>query len=215
MNKEKILDFIFIAMIFIWAWMLLQYVFSTTNNTEENVKASVTIQQDSNLTNKKPRRRWRLNSNWYSQKYTELHTTTVSERTAELLEAYWMYNYQDRKVIAKVHDIKPEVLVCITYADTSIGRFLKSKNNIGNVWNNDRWDTVEYTNVLKGIDAIWRVLNNRYLWEYNEMRQLAWGTNKDWPVYATSEENWLINTLNCLWMIYDSEIDWWFNFRTK
>ena len=40
-----------------------------------------------------------------------------------------------------IYLIKPEMFVCIMYADSSLGRFLKTKHNYGNVGNNDRGDT--------------------------------------------------------------------------
>ena len=59
--------------------------------------------------------------------------------------------------------IKPEVLVCIAWADSDLGAMLKSRNNIGNVGNNDRGMIVEYESMNAGIEAIGRVLNNQYL----------------------------------------------------
>lgn len=56
--------------------------------------------------------------------------------------------------------ITPELLVCIVQADTSGGKSLKSKNNVGNVGNNDRGDTREYETIDDAIYAVGRVLNN-------------------------------------------------------
>ena len=46
--------------------------------------------------------------------------------------------YEVRQVVARIYRVYPEALICIAYADTSLGNFLKTANNIGNVGNNDR-----------------------------------------------------------------------------
>ncbi len=161
----------------------------------------------------------RLNKNWMSQRCPTLSSSWLSLRVEELLSVYWLHNYNEREVIARLHNIKTEVLVCITYADTSIGRFLKSKNNIWNVGNNDRWDTVDYASLLKWINAIGKVLNNKYLWWYQEVRQLAGSSNEAWPNYATELTNWIrsnnriTNVLNCLSLVNDTKVSGWYKFR--
>lgn len=69
------------------------------------------------------------------------------------------YGFQEEmlasiKTIARIHKIKPEVIICIAYADSSLGKYLKTKNNIGNVGNNDRGDKVNYGNIEQGFNAI-------------------------------------------------------------
>jgi hypothetical protein len=161
----------------------------------------------------------RFNKDWVSQRCLTLSSVWVSLRTEELLKDYWLNNYNEREVMWRLHNIKTEVLVCITYADTSIGKYMKSNNNIGNVGNNDRWQTVDYASLLKGIDAIGRVLNNKYLWQREELRQLAGSTNPSWPNYATEltnwvrQQNWIINVQNCLSLIHDTKQDGWYKIR--
>lgn len=67
------------------------------------------------------------------------------------------------RTIARIYHVYPEAIICIAYADSSIGRFLKTNHNYGNVGNNDRGNTQEYDNFEQGMNAIGKVLNNRYL----------------------------------------------------
>ena len=122
-----------------------------------------------------------------------------------------------------VKDIKYPVAICIAWADSDLGKALKSKNNIGNVWNNDRWDTKEYATIYDGINAIYRTLNNKYqkysekIWELSQgwrtMLWLKWCAEKWEYCYATSDSTRGINIINCLNMIYDSEKNEYFEFR--
>lgn len=161
----------------------------------------------------------RFNNNWLAQRCSTLSTIGIPARTEELLQSYGLNNYNEREVIGRLHNIKTEMLVCISYADTSIWNFMKSENNIGNVGNNDRWQTVRYNSLLKWIDAMGRVLNNKYLGQYQEVRQLAGSSNTAWPNYATEltngnrSNNWITNVLNCLSLINDGKITWWYKFR--
>lgn len=211
------------GIIFVWITLLL--LIGTykqfNNNWIQPIESTTTTGTDENLATKEshcPDYR-RFNKNWVSQCCPTLSSVWVKLRTEELLQHYWLNNYNEREVIWRLHNIKTEVLVCITYADTSIGRYMKSKNNIGNVGNNDRWDTVNYRSLLKWIDAIGRTLNNKYLWQYEELRQLAGSTNPGWPNYATEltnwirSQNWIINIQNCLSLIYDSKQNGGFKIR--
>lgn len=168
--------------------------------------ANQTILNDDNLTNVKPTERWRLNSNWYSQRYVELYGDTNQERIISLLNQYgfsWEDTRYTIRTISRIYRVYPETIVCIAYADSSLGRFLKTEHNYGNVGNNDRWDTVSYSNVEQGFNAIAKTLNNQYLWGYNTIDKLSRRGNETGMVYATSPENWHINVTNCLGMIHN------------
>lgn len=161
---------------------------------------------DDNLTDTKPTNWWRLNSNWYSQRYVELYGDTHQERIISLLNQYgfsWEDTRYTIRTISRIYRVYPETIVCIAYADSSLGRFLKTEHNYGNVGNNDRWDTVSYSNVEQGFNAIAKTLNNQYLWGYSTIDQLSRRGNIDGMVYATSPENWHINVTNCLGMIHN------------
>jgi hypothetical protein len=107
------------------------------------------------------------------------------------------------------------LIVCIARADSWLWTQLKSKNNIGNVGNNDRWSTIEYDSMTDWFDAIFRVLHNKYLWHKQSIWSLSvwwwWGS----PYYATSKYNWNMNVLNCMSNIYSRPIDENFLFRLK
>ena len=159
---------------------------------------------------------WRLNSNWKAQQYIELKGNTITERMNDLLINYWRTEDVAKKRwerVWKKHWIKPEVLVCIAKADSSLGRELKSKNNIGNVGNNDRWNTVNYATPIQWIEAMGKVLNNKYLWYKQSIGSLSVWWGWDSPVYATSFFNWNMNVINCLGMIHNKKIDENFMFR--
>jgi hypothetical protein len=171
---------------------------------------------DDNLTNIKPVPYRRLNSNWYSQRYVELYGDTKQERIISLLNTYWFDGEDTRytiRTISRIYRVYPETIVCIAYADSSLGRFLKTEHNYGNVGNNDRWDTVSYSNVEQGFNAIAKVLNNQYLWGYSTVDQLSRRGNETGMVYATSPENWHINVTNCLGMIHNKYVPDDFNYR--
>lgn len=215
---RELLVRLFISLLLVWSYKQ----FETLKRPAPSVYAQETTPTvDDNLVNKDS---WcpdyrRFNKNGWSQRCVTLSSVWVKLGTEELLKDYWLNNYNEREVMWRLHNIKTEVLVCITYADTSIGKYMKSKNNIGNVGNNDRWDTVDYHSLLKWIDAIGRVLNNKYLWQREEIRQLAGSTNPDWPNYATEltnkqrSNNWIVNVQNCLSLINETKIDGWYKFR--
>jgi len=197
--------------------------YSNTNTVEAENESTNTIEkpvEDPNLINKKPTPRWRLNANGFSQRYIELTSEGRENRMRELLSHYDKApEYEVRQVVARIYRVYPEALICIAYADTSLGNFLKTPNNIGNVWNNDRWNKVIHWTAEAGVNAIGKVLTNRYLWQYTERKQLAGSSNPDWPNYATEltdwvrTNNWYNNTLNCIGMIRDKWVPDNFAFR--
>lgn len=59
----------------------------------------------------------------------------------DILQAYGFNPNTTRpalQTIARIHKVYPEVILCIAYADSSLGTNLKTKHNYGNVGNNDR-----------------------------------------------------------------------------
>jgi hypothetical protein len=100
------------------------------------------------------------------------------------------------------------------YADSSLGRFLKTTHNYGNVGNNDRGDRVSFSTMEEWINAIWKyALNWKYLKHKYTVDYLSPAVWKPWPYYATSKENWHINVTNCLGMIHNKRIEDNWNFR--
>ena len=112
------------------------------------------------------------------------------------------------------YGIKPEVLVAIAHADSSLGKHLKSSYNIGNVGNNDRGNVVHYASLEQGIEAMGKVLNNKYLGHYTTIGQLSrGGGNHSGAIYASSPYNWNKNVLWALSKMLGYQVDTNFNFR--
>ena len=80
---------------------------------------------------------YRKNTKGGGKPVPELQGDTVKERTDHMLKKHG-YDPSVRHKIAKEQGIKTELLVAIAWADTHLGYASKSKNNIGNVGNNDR-----------------------------------------------------------------------------
>jgi len=55
------------------------------------------------------------------------------------------------------------MVICIAFAESTLGRYLSTNANIGNVGNNDRGDRVPFTSAYAGARAIPLTLNNAYL----------------------------------------------------
>ncbi len=158
---------------------------------------------------------YRVNSNGITKPLPRLETknNSIENRTAIFLKIYW-HNYNQWKTNSL--NIKTEVLVCIAWADSHLWYALKWENNVGNVWNNDRWNIVHYKTLDDWIRAIARVLN----WTYLKNKQtigdlsLAWDCKIDCKyIYASDKEARQNNTLNCLSLIYNKQINSDFIFR--
>lgn len=219
--RERLIIWFFGSLVLFWFISTLYWTINEVSGNaiqvEKHQKEPENKKIDENLENNKPTDRRRLNSNGYSQKYVVLNGSSVDERAAEMLS---LYNYDWNEIrrsiitISRVHRVKPEMFLCIMYADSSIWRFLKSKNNPGNVWNNDRWDTVDFETMEQWIDAIWRyALNGTHLKSKYTVDYLSPALWKPGPYYATSSENRHVNVTNCLWMIHNKYIEDNRNFR--
>lgn len=167
--------------------------------------------------------KWRVNSEWQRHR-VRYFTWTVDEKVNKLLKIYWLSKTVNIwKKYWEEYKIKYPVAICIWFADSSLWASTKSKYNIWNVWNNDRWDIVHFNSIDDWIRAIYRTLNNKYLINNNIIWELSqwWRTNlwlkwcaEKWEYcYATSTENWNINVINCLNMLYNEEKDESFEFR--
>ena len=140
---------------------------------------------------------WLVNKQWLSKSKQELHGNTFNEISlAHWIPIEYWYNSE------KKWKVKKEVWLCIAWADSWLGKYLKTKNNIGNVWNNDRGDRVHISTLEKWVDVIFQTLNNKYLKHKQSIGSLSvwWGGSK--PYYATSPDNWNVNVKNCLWVIH-------------
>lgn len=94
--------------------------------------------------------------------------------------------------------IDPSFLMCVGLAETTLGNYLKTPYNIGNVGNTDSGDTVTFASAKGGIDAMASTFNNKFLWSYTLVSELSrWG-NSDGTIYASSNANWHNNIIRCL-----------------
>jgi len=157
---------------------------------------------------------WRCNEAWMAQDIPALSGSWRHERMKELLNYYWVWDLYDTFIVAaKAHHVYPELWICIAKADTSLGKALKTQGNIGNVWNTDSWATKSFDNNYIWVWKIFETLNNQYLGNYTTVDQLSRKFNKDWKIYAGSEDNWHNNVMNCLGVIYDKTLPDNWNFR--
>ena len=170
---------------------------------------------------------WRVNKDWKRHKLYNLNWTTVNQRIKSLLQIFWIWNtYESWIRYWNEQWIKPEVAVCIAFADTSLWAQTKTTNNIWNVGNTDSWKVKYFNSLDWGIWAIFQTLNNTYFKNYDTIWMLSqWGRTvlqakgcwEKWEYcYATSPDNWNNNVLNCVQLLYrheNIEINETFNFR--
>jgi hypothetical protein len=121
--------------------------------------------------------------------------------------AFWMD-------AAAQSNIDLDLGICIWFAESTLGNYLSTNNNIGNVWNNDRWDRIAFGSALDGARLIYSTLNNQYLWHYNTIIELNWYGNKNWSIYASSPYNRQNNVVKCLSMVKWYYVPDDFPFRT-
>lgn len=142
---------------------------------------------------------------------------TTHDRAVDFLRKYATAPFHQMHLwytAAQGTNINPYFGVCIWFAETSFKNF-KTPNNIGNVGNNDRGDTVTYDSPVEGMRALFSVLNNQYLWSYQTLNQLSRFGNRDGFIYASSPYNRQKNIMNCLSSIYDFNLPEDFSFRVS
>lgn len=170
----------------------------------------------------------RVGLQWSRKPIPTITGLTTQERAKEWLEkASLGYTLPTWIRLGEKYKVDYALPICIAWADSHLWKALKSTNNIGNVWNNDRGQVVHYDSMDKWIEAIFRVLNNKYLgwnkqlWELSgEGRQRMSMTgceNAPAPkkCYATSKGVWSTNVSNCLSAIHDKEITESYFFRLQ
>jgi len=137
-----------------------------------------------------------------------LSWSTVTERADNFLNTYGVGIYRQIAFwedAVKDTNIDRDMVICVAFAESTLGRYLSTSNNIWNVWNNDRWDRVPMSSALAWARAIADTLNNQHLWWYHTIRQLSRYGNKDGMIYASSPINWQSNVTKCL-----SQIKWFY-----
>jgi murein DD-endopeptidase MepM/ murein hydrolase activator NlpD len=139
-----------------------------------------------------------------AQEKIEVVGESIEARRDDFLQRYATWPYRDPAIwydASRNTWIDPLFGMCIGFAETSFKNF-KSLNNIGNVWNNDRGDVVEFSSPLAGIVAMYSVFNNQYLGQYTTLDQLSRYGNRDGFIYASSPYNRQKNIMKCLSAIH-------------
>lgn len=134
---------------------------------------------------------------------------------------YWLsWTYKIRVDLWKQYKVNYIVAICIAKADSNLWKQLSTKYNLGNVWNNDRWNRVHMESREQWIEHIYLALNNKALWQRTRIWELSVGWRNNlgmkymWSVYASSQDNRNNNVINCLRNIYnDHKINENFKFR--
>ena len=150
-------------------------------------------------------------------KVSVLKGGTAEERTQRFLNSYAVGSYRNvdfwDQVVAGTN-IDRDMVICIGFAESSLGKFLSTNNNIGNVGNNDRGDRIAYNNPFNGARLIALTLNNQYLGDYHTIKQLSRYGNEDGKIYASSPINWQSNVQKCLSKIKGFYVPEDYPFRT-
>jgi len=133
---------------------------------------------------------------------------TVDDRAESFLNEYGVWAYRQlafwEDAVANTQ-IDRDVVICIAFAESTLGRYLTTANNIWNVWNDDRWNRVSFSSALAWARSIPDTLNNIHLWDYHTISQLSRYGNVDGKIYASSPINWQRNVTKCL-----SQIKWYY-----
>lgn len=110
-------------------------------------------------------------------------------------------------------NIDPDVVICIGFAESTLGKYLTTTANIGNVGNTDSGLRKSFYSALAGARSIALTLNNAFLWNYHTINQLSRYGNPNGKIYASSPINWQTNVLKCLSQIKGYYIPEDFSFR--
>lgn len=136
-------------------------------------------------------------------------TILVDEEHERFKELAAAYNIEASKIwqVENHYWIKEGIILCITIAETSWGYRWYWKSNPWNVWNNDRWDRVQYAFFETWLEKIGQTLTNKYLWKKKTLWCLSNAGScseayDNGSRYATSDGNWERNMVACLSTIY-------------
>ena len=150
------------------------------------------------------------------------------ERARQLLDTVWIgHTLPIWKSLGEKYGIDYTLPIAIGFADSHLGKALKSKNNIGNIWNNDRGHTKEFDSLESWIEAIfWSLAKWKYMSGHNtiwtlsgEGRKRLWlpwcAEEKDYrkKCYASSMWVWSTNVVNIMSAMHNKEIREDYNFK--
>ena len=154
---------------------------------------------------------------WYDRKFV-IKWDTEEARQKYLLRTYATRDFQNWDLwidTALDARIDPSFIMCVWLAETTLGNYLKTPYNIGNVWNTDSGDTASFASSKEGIAWMASTFNNRYLSQYNYVSELSrWG-NPDGVIYASSNANWHNNIIRCISSLKGRFVEDKYNFRVK
>jgi hypothetical protein len=91
---------------------------------------------------------------------------TVDERSQNFLSTYGKGIYRNlnfRNSVVAGTNIDRDMVICVAFAESTLGHYLATENNIGNVGNNDRGDRIAYATPYYGARLIPETLNNAFL----------------------------------------------------
>ena len=156
---------------------------------------------------------WQLNASWDAQVMPEIEAKTSHDRFKELAQKYWL-NPSTIWEVENKHNLREWFALCVIIAETSwwkAGYWKEWCWNFWNVWNNDRGNRRCYWSEQEWLDAIGRVLNNKYLGKIQTLWCLSnagscQSRDDTWHRYATSNGNRERTILNCLNTIYSEEL---------
>lgn len=138
------------------------------------------------------------------------------ERQKSLLKNYAVWDFKDWNIWVEESldwNVDPTFVICIWMAESTLWKYLKTPNNIWNVWNTDSWATKTMSSARNWVKSIVQTLNNKFLWHYNEIRELSRYWNSDWAIYASSELNWHNNVTKCMSVVKQRNIPDDYKFR--
>lgn len=131
----------------------------------------------------------------------QIRGETEEERQTYLLKTYASKAFQNRNdwVNAALDaKIDPSFVMCVWLAETTLGNYMKTAYNVGNVGNTDDGSVRSFSSASAGIAAMTQTFNNQFLWQYSKVSELSrWGNNRG-LIYASSPENWHNNIIRCL-----------------
>jgi hypothetical protein len=170
-------------------------------------------------------RKYLLNKDWVAIRQPNLSASTPTLRTDELIR-YYGQDPQVRRTLSTSIWIKPEFAICLSQAETWVGKHLKTEHGYFNCWNTDSWRTMSFESLqhsFRGLGDLclnWRYLSAKttlaHLTPNHKLSHCSTNPQSDSAckyVYASSPENWWNNVISCLSNIHNKQIDMNFEFR--
>ncbi len=126
---------------------------------------------------------------------------TELERQKNMLDKYAGTAFRDQKMWIEEsisESVDPSFVLCVWFAESTLGQNLTTAGNIGNVGNTDGGDRRDYDGPRAWVRAIAAVVNNQWLGHYKTIDQLSGWWNPRGPIYASSPTNWHENIVKCM-----------------